>query len=187
MQWSEITKWRRAQRERLLDQRIKAGHKRRSEWNAAIETQLMDWFTGERLMTVGFYWPFKGEFDPRPLIDNLIELGHSAALPAVVEKNTPLEFRAYKKGDELEPGIWKIPVPKRRDIVEPCVLIVPLVGFDAEGYRLGYGGGYYDRTLAQLPEQTITLGVGYSFAELDTIQPQSFDIPMTRIFTELTR
>jgi len=65
-------------------------------------------------------------------------------------------------------------------------LIVPLVGFDAEGYRLGYGGGYYDRTLAQLPDKTITLAVGFSHAQLETIHPQSFDIPMTQIFTELT-
>jgi len=186
MQWSEVTKWRRSQRERLLDQRIKAGHKQRCQWNETIQAQLMDWFTGERLMTVGFYWPFKGEFDPRPMIAELMKLGHSAALPAVVEKNTPLEFRCYKEGEELEPGIWNIPVPKRRDIVEPCVLIVPLVGFDPANYRLGYGGGYYDRTLAQLSDKTVTLGVGYSFAKLETIQPQGFDIPMTEIFTELT-
>jgi len=186
MEWSEVTKWRRSQRERLIDYRIQAGHKQRSEWGETIHRQLKDWFIGERLMTVGFYWPFKGEFDPRPLINELLALGHSAALPAVVEKNTPMEFRCYKEGEELEPGIWNIPVPKRRDTVEPCALIVPLVGFDAEGYRLGYGGGYYDRTLAQLPDKTITLAVGYSHAQLETIHPQSFDIPMTQIFTELT-
>jgi 5-formyltetrahydrofolate cyclo-ligase len=186
MQWSEVTKWRRSQRERLLDQRIQAGHKQRSQWDEAIQTQLMTWFADKAPMQVGFYWPFKGEFDARPLIEDLMKRGHSAALPAVVEKNTPLEFRRYEAGEELVPGIWKIPVPKRRDIVAPDVLIVPLVGFDAEGYRLGYGGGYYDRTLAQLPDKTITLAVGYSHAQLETIHPQGFDIPMTQIFTELT-
>jgi len=186
MEWSEVTKWRRSQRERLLDQRIKAGHKQRCDWNEAIHVQLKSWFVGRSPMTVGFYWPFKGEFDARPLIDELLAQGHTAALPAVVEPRTPLEFRSYQAGEELVPGVWKIPVPKRRDIVEPEVLIVPLVGFDEANFRLGYGGGYYDRTLAQLPEKTITLAVGYSHAQLASIHPQSFDIAMTQIITELT-
>ncbi|MEZ5525620.1 MAG: 5-formyltetrahydrofolate cyclo-ligase [Pseudomonadales bacterium] len=186
MEWREVTQWRRSQRERLIEQRIQAGHKQRTQWGESIHRQLKDWFTGRRLMTVGFYWPFKGEFDARPLIDELLAQGHSAALPAVTEPKTPMEFRCYKKGEALEPGIWKIPVPVRRDVVEPCVLIVPLVGFDSANYRLGYGGGYYDRTLAQLPDSTIALGVGYSHARLETIFPQRFDIPMTHIFTEET-
>ena len=187
MEWSEVTQWRRSQRERLLEQRIQAGHKQRSQWGQAIQAQLMDWFVDQPLSTVGFYWPFKGEFDARPLVDSLIKQGHSASLPAVTEPRTPLEFRCYKPGEELVPGIWKIPVPKRRDIVEPDVLIVPLVGFDEANYRLGYGGGYYDRTLAQLPPEMITLGVGFSNARLSTIHPQDFDIPMTHIFTEASR
>lgn len=187
MEWSEVTKWRRSQRESLLEQRIQAGHRQRSQWGQAIQTQLMDWFVNQSLATVGFYWPFKGEFDARPLVESLIKQGHSAALPAVTEPRTPLEFRCYKPGEELVPGIWKIPVPKRRDVVTPDVLIVPLVGFDEANYRLGYGGGYYDRTLAQLPAETITLGVGFSHARLSTIHPQDFDIPMTHIFTEVSR
>jgi len=184
MEWSEVTKWRRSQRESLLEQRIQAGHAQRTCWGQAIHNQLMAWFDERPPMTVGFYWPFKGEFDARPLVDSLIKQGHSAALPVVIEPRTPLEFRDYKPGEELVPGIWKIPVPKRRDIVKPDVLIVPLVGFDDANYRLGYGGGYYDRTLAQLPADTVTLGVGFSTAHLATIHPQDFDIPMTHIFTE---
>ena len=187
MKWSEVTQWRRSQRERLLDQRVKAGHKQRGQWGQIIESQLMHWFDGRPPLTIGFYWPFKGEFDARLLIDELIKAGHSAALPAVVEPRMPLEFRCYKPGEELEPGIWKIPVPKRRDIVKPDVLIVPLVGFDEANFRLGYGGGYYDRTLAQLPAETVTLGVGHSNARLKTIYPQDFDIPMTHICTELAQ
>jgi len=186
MEWKEVTQWRRTQRKRLLEQRIQAGHEQRTEWGQAIQNQLSDWFADKQPMMVGFYWPFKGEFDARFLVDRLIQQGHSAALPVVAEPRTPLEFRDYKSGEELVPGIWKIPVPKRRDIVKPDVLIVPLVGFDEANYRLGYGGGYYDRTLAQLPAETITLGAGHSQAKLETIHPQDFDIPMTHIFTELT-
>jgi len=186
MKWSEVTKWRRSQRERLLDERIQAGHAQRTLWGQKIQLQLQDWFADKPAMNVGFYWPFKGEFDARPLIEQLIGQGHTAALPVVTEPRTPLEFRSYTPGDELVPGIWKIPVPKRRDVDEPNVLIVPLVGFDDANYRLGYGGGYYDRTLAQLPADTVTLGVGFSSAHLSTIQPQDFDIPMTHIFTEMT-
>lgn len=181
-----MTKWRRSQRERLVDQRIQAGHKLRSQWNLSIHQQLAEWFSGKKHLTVGFYWPFKGEFDARPLIHELLSQGHLAALPVVVEPKAAMEFRDYREGEALEPGIWKIPVPKRRDVVIPNVLIVPLVGFDAANYRLGYGGGYYDRTLAQLPAETIALGVGHAGARLETIYPQSFDIPMTQVFTELT-
>lgn len=186
MEWSEVTQWRRLQRERLLEQRIQAGHKQRTAWGQVIQHQLSDWFADKPPMMVGFYWPFKGEFDARSLVDSLIQQGHAAALPAVTEPRTPLEFRDYVPGEELVPSIWKIPVPKRRNIVKPDVLIVPLVGFDEANYRLGYGGGYYDRTLAQLPAETMTLAVGFSSARLKTIHPQDFDIPMTHIFTELT-
>lgn len=184
MEWSEVTLWRQLQRERLLEQRMKAGHKQRTAWGQVIQKQLLDWFADKPLVIVGFYWPFKGEFDARPLVETLIQQGHSAALPAVIEQRMPLEFRDYIPGEKLVPGIWKIPVPKRRNIVKPDVLIVPLVGFDDANYRLGYGGGYYDRTLAQLPAETITLGVGFSNARLATIYPQDFDIYMTYIFTE---
>lgn len=184
MEWREITKWRRSERERLIEQRIQAGHKQRSEWNLSIQEQLIEWFKDKERLTVGFYWPFKGEFDARPLIHGLLSQGHFAALPVVVEPKTAMEFRDYREGEELEPGVWKIPVPKRRDIVIPEVLIVPLVGFDSSNYRLGYGGGYYDRTLAKLPDETITLAVGYSSAAMETIYPQDFDIPMTQVFTE---
>lgn len=185
MLWSEITKWRRSERERLIEQRIQAGHKQRSEWNLSIQEQLIEWFKDKEPLAVGFYWPFKGEFDARPLIHELLSQGHSAALPVVVQPKTAMEFRDYRKGEELEPGVWKIPVPKRRDIVIPHVLIVPLVGFDSSNYRLGYGGGYYDRTLAKLPDETITLAVGYSYTAMETIHPQDFDIPMTQVFTEV--
>jgi 5-formyltetrahydrofolate cyclo-ligase len=80
-------------------------------------------------------------------------------------------------------GIWNIPIPRERNSVRPTALLVPLVGFDAAGYRLGYGGGYYDRPLATLVPKPLTIGVGYELGRLETIYPQPHDIPMDAIVT----
>src|SRR5690606_21931832 len=85
---------------------------------------------------------------------------------------------------KLGRGIWNIPIPAEREPVRPTALLVPVVGFDAAGYRLGYGGGYYDRTLALLEPRPLTIGVGYAGARLDTIHPQPHDIPLDAIVTE---
>jgi 5,10-methenyltetrahydrofolate synthetase len=93
-------------------------------------------------------------------------------------------FRSWRQGEKLEHGIWNIPVPAEGAVVTPTLLLVPLVGFDPAGYRLGYGGGYYDRTLAQCVPRALTIGIGYAMSRLATIHPQPHDIPMDRILTE---
>ena len=85
---------------------------------------------------------------------------------------------------KLDRGVWNIPIPSERALVEPTVLLVPLLGFDAAGYRLGYGGGYYDRTLAASAPRPFTIGVGHEFGRLQSIYPQSHDIPLDVIVTE---
>jgi 5,10-methenyltetrahydrofolate synthetase len=105
------------------------------------------------------------------------------ALPVVVEKARPLAFRAYRSGDRLEKCVWNIPLPAEGEPVLPDVVIAPLVGFDAENYRLGYGGGFFDRTLASLPGKTLVIGVGYDLQRIATIHPQPHDIRMSRIAT----
>ena len=82
---------------------------------------------------------------------------------------------------KLVPGVWNIPMPPEPDIVTPSVLIIPLVGVDRENYRLGYGGGYYDRTLASLDNMTLTIGIGLESCRLETIYPQWHDIAMDKI------
>jgi 5-formyltetrahydrofolate cyclo-ligase len=135
-------------------------------------------------ITLGVYWPFQAEFDPRPLIDWLIAEGSAAALPAVVDNKGPLEYRAWRPGEPLVDGVWNIPVPQQRAIVVPQAVLAPLVGFDGECYRLGYGGGYFDRTLAALSPRPVAIGVGFELSLLDTIHPQPHDIPMDLIVTE---
>lgn len=182
--WEQVRLWRRERRAELLTARVQAGRRRRAAWAEAIEPQLRAVLGRLSPGIIGFYWPFKGEFDARGLVQDLCAEGWRCALPAVVEPRTPLEFRAWAPGEPLEPGIWKIPVPAQRRVVVPSVLLVPLVGFDPARYRLGYGGGYYDRTLASLAPRPLAVGVGFEQGRLATIQPQAHDIPMDLIVTE---
>jgi 5-formyltetrahydrofolate cyclo-ligase len=182
--WPEIRQWRKETRERLLRERVDSGVARRAEWSKPIEAELRRVVPGLGVKTVGFYWPFRGEFDARPLIRHFIAGGMVAALPAVVQPKTPLEFRRWAPGAAMEHGVYNIPVPKERDLLEPEVLIVPLVGFEAAGYRLGYGGGYYDRTIASFAAWPYAIGVGFELSRLATIHPQPHDIPMSAILTE---
>jgi 5-formyltetrahydrofolate cyclo-ligase len=182
--WPEIRDWRKRHREALLRARVDAGPAKRGEWSAVIAAELQRIVPTLKPATVGFYWPFKGEFDARPLARALIAEGIGMALPAVVQPKTPLEFRRWTPGMEMESGVYNIPIPKARDLVEPDVLLVPLVGFDPQRYRLGYGGGYYDRTIASFARKPVAVGIGFELSRLPTIHPQPFDIPMTMVVTE---
>ena len=135
-------------------------------------------------MTIGVYWPFRGEPDLGRLIDSVIRRGGICALPVVIARGTPLEFRVWAPGAPLERGIWNIPVPATGGTVAPDVVVAPVVGFDRACFRLGYGGGYFDRTLAAMPKKPRAFGVGYAQAAIPTIYPQPHDIPMDAVVTE---
>ncbi|MBV8537222.1 MAG: 5-formyltetrahydrofolate cyclo-ligase [Alphaproteobacteria bacterium] len=180
-----MRRWRKETRERLLRERVDAGVGRRADWSKPIDAELRRVVPSLGAKSVGFYWPFRGEFDARPLIRQLISAGGmTAALPAVVQPKSPLEFRRWVPGAAMEHGVYNIPVPKEREVLEPKVLIVPLVGFDAAGFRLGYGGGYYDRTIASFAARPYAIGVGFELSRLGTIHPQPHDIPMNAVLTE---
>jgi 5-formyltetrahydrofolate cyclo-ligase len=179
-----VKAWRKAERQRLLALRTGTDPARRRAWGRAIETRLMAFLADRARIALGVYWPFQAEFDPRPLIEQLVAAGSAVALPAVVDKKGPLEYRAWRPGEPLVDGVWNIPVPEKRDLVAPQAVLAPLVGFDRACYRLGYGGGYFDRTLAALEPRPLAIGVGFELSALDTIHPQDFDIPMDVIVTE---
>jgi 5-formyltetrahydrofolate cyclo-ligase len=183
MNADEVKLWRRGERERLIALRQALPADERRRWGERIAAELRA-LLAERPGTLGVYWPFRAEFDPRPLIDWVVAEGRRVALPVVVDKRGPLEYRAWRPGERLVDGVWKIPVPEKRDIVTPAIILAPLVGFDAAGYRLGYGGGYFDRTLAVLSPRASAIGVGFGVQELATIHPQPFDVPMDLIVTE---
>jgi len=176
--------WRRSQRQRLLALRTGTGQAERRLWGQEIEARLRLLLQERPGITLGVYWPFQAEFDPRGLIDWLIAAGSSVALPVVVDRKGPLEYRAWRPGEILVDGVWNIPIPEKRDIVIPAAVLAPLVGFDRQCYRLGYGGGYFDRTLAAFATRPLAIGVGYEISQIETIFPQSFDIPMDVIVTE---
>ena len=184
MEGAELKAWRRAERQRLLALRTRAPAAERRLWNQKIEARLRSLLDKRTDFILGVYWPFQAEFDPRRLIDWLVATGSAVALPAVVDKKGPLEYRAWRPGEELVDGVWGIPVPKAREIVLPQVVLAPLVGFDRRSYRLGYGGGYFDRTLAALSPRPLAIGVGFEIARIETIYPQAFDIPMDIVVTE---
>lgn len=183
-EWPEVRRWRKARRAELIAARVAAGPRRRAGWDAAITAQLVEGVPNLERLVVGFYWPFKGEYDVRLVARQLHAAGTRLALPVVVEKNRPLVFRPWTPDAKLVPGIWNIPVPADGPEVEPEALLVPLVGFDGSRFRLGYGGGYYDRTLASRRRKPLTIGVGFELSELATIHPQPHDIPMDAIVTE---
>ncbi|MSP82985.1 MAG: 5-formyltetrahydrofolate cyclo-ligase [Alphaproteobacteria bacterium] len=133
------------------------------------------------------YWPVGDEFDVRPLLARLHERGHVCCLPVVVGKNRPLIFRRWEPGDVLRPAALGIPVPSpEADEVIPSVLLVPMLAFDARGYRLGYGGGFYDMTIKALRAQAATIAVGMAFAgqEMDAVPTDEHDERLDWIVTE---
>ena len=165
MEPATLKAWRRSERQRLLTLRTDVAPTERRQWGQQIETRLRALLEERQGMTLGVYWPFQAEFDPRSVIDWLIAEGSAVALPAVVDKKGPLEYRAWRPGEPLVDGVWNIPTPRNRHIVIPQAVLAPLVGFDRDCYRLGYGGGYFDRTLAALSPRRLAIGVGFALSQ----------------------
>jgi 5-formyltetrahydrofolate cyclo-ligase len=176
--------WRRAERQRLYALRLALTAAERRAINQAIEERLRTLLADRHGITLGVYWPIRGEFDPRPLIDRLLAEDIAVALPVVVDRQGPLEYHAWRPGEPLVSGVWDIPVPERRRVVLPQAVLAPLVGFDRSCYRLGNGGGYFDCTLAAFAPRPLAIGVGLEASLIDTIHPQRFDIPMDVVVTE---
>lgn len=182
--WSEIRAWRKAERERLIAARLAISADERGTMSARIAEGLDALIGDVAGQMVSLYWPFRGEPDLRPWLASINERGGRTALPLVVEKGKPLVFRVYAPGDPLEKGVWNIPIPARGEPVFPDIVISPVVGVDPENFRLGYGGGFYDRTLAAMPFKPLVIGIGYELQRIPTIHPQPHDIAMDHIVTE---
>jgi len=177
----EVRRWRKQQRERLIAARLAIPADHRTRLAGELGGKLRAAIGAAAGLTVGIYWPFRGELDLRPLMAELIAAGGRIALPMVVAKGAPLVFRSWAPGEKLEKGVWNIPVPATGREVSPEIVVSPLVGFDRSRYRLGYGGGFYDRTLAAMAVKPRVIGIGYLASALPTIHPQWHDIPMDEI------
>jgi 5-formyltetrahydrofolate cyclo-ligase len=182
--WREIAAWRKEQRQILMAARGALGPTRHRAKSRAIAARLEQFLPELRRGIVGIYWPIRREFDPLPFARRLIAAGGEVALPVVIRLGLPLEFRRWNDETKMATGVYDIPYPAAGGGVAPAVLIVPLLGFDDAGYRLGYGAGYYDRTFASFAAKPLALGVGFAVGRVATIYPQPHDIAMDHVMTE---
>jgi 5-formyltetrahydrofolate cyclo-ligase len=180
----DVNAWRKAERERLIAARERLDAATRERFRERIDAHLWGSFPGLPAATLAFCWPIRGEYDARRLAERLRARGAVTALPVVVAPRQPLVFREWHPGVPLASGPLGIPYPVGSDPVVPTAALVPMNGWDEAGYRLGYGGGFFDRTLASLATKPVVIGVSYELAKMQTIRPQSWDIPMDWVVTE---
>ena len=177
----DVARFRRAERERLMALRRGLSTEERGCMEAAVAAALEAALPLAPGTVLSGYWPIRGELDLRPWLAVLDARGIRVALPVVEARGAPLVFRRWRPGARMVRGAaWNIPEPAEGEVLTPDVVVAPLVGVDARGYRLGNGGGYFDRTLAGLSPREI-VGVGHDFARIPTIHPMPWDIPMTLV------
>ena len=141
----------------------------------------------ETMPIIAGYMPVRNEFDALPLLAALQAQGAQTALPVVTGPGRPLEFRLWQTGDRLVPGAYGIHRPAdKAPVKSPDIVLLPLLAFDRKGRRLGYGGGYYDRTLALLRGGSTVLAIGLAFAAqmVDEVPSGPHDAVLDRILTE---
>jgi len=161
----------------------------RLERAVQLQSVLRAWLVSRREPSVGAYWPIKGEFDPLPALFRWSEGGPEGAprrigLPVVDKENGSLEFQVWFPGCPMELDAYDIPKPKDTDVFQPRILLLPCVGYGPGGVRLGYGGGFYSRTLSTLEPRPLTVGVGYSHGFLPLLRARPDDLLLDAMLTE---
>jgi len=153
----------------------------------AAAALLLDKFEGLKNQIVSLYWPIGSELDTRTLLHALNDQGALCALPVIVAKGKPLAFRRWQPGMTLVPGPFKVPVPPEDSApLIPQLIVTPLLAFDGAGYRLGYGGGFYDRTLAmfRLNKKVQAIGFAYAAQEIEAVVTDQYDQRLDALVTE---
>jgi 5,10-methenyltetrahydrofolate synthetase len=172
----------------LANREAQGGEADQAARNEALARRLMEAVARHRVSCIGFYWPVAGEFDARGVIAVWLaqDRARTAALPVVVERHAPMAFHAWQEDAPMKYGRYKIPVPQEERVVVPDLLVIPCVGFDEARYRLGYGGGYYDRTLAAWPaaNRPATIGVAFESGRCDALPHENHDMPLDAVVTE---
>jgi 5-formyltetrahydrofolate cyclo-ligase len=183
VQLRDVARWRKAERERLIAARLALSAGYRAARAGAIANDLDRLIAPDPEAIISVYLPIRGEPDLRSWMRAKWDRGVRIALPVALAPRQPLQFREWRPDGPLAHGLWKIPYPSDGAEVVPTVILAPVVGFDATCYRLGYGGGFFDRTLACMTGKPLVIGIGYPEALIPTIFPQPHDIPMNRIVT----
>ena len=196
----------------LIEQRLNlADRQQRSD---LLQRVMRIWLVGRSDEVIGAYWPIKGEFDPLPalyrwqedaILNHDIVLNTAPApesrtqlasesiagrsprkigLPVVDKVHKTLTFHAWYPGCPMEEDAYGIPKPKDTEVIVPTLLFVPCVGYGPGGYRLGYGGGFYDRTLATLQPRPVTVGLGFTHGWLPDMEPEAHDIPLDALLND---
>ena len=156
---------------------------RKGQWDAAIGARLLAWWRAQPVPALGVYWPLRGEADLSLAYAELAQAGVRLALPVVVARDAALGFADWQIGEAMVKDEMGVAVPADlRMVARPPALLVPCLGFNDQGYRLGYGGGYYDRTL-ELEPRPVTLGIAYACLAAQ-FASAPHDVPLDRIITE---
>ena len=150
------------------------------------------WLVGRTDAVIGAYWPIKGEFDPLPALHRWKEDGElldqpvlrRIGLPVVDRTHKTMTFHAWYPGCPMEEDAYGIPKPKDTELISPTLLFVPCVGYGPGGYRLGYGGGFYDRMLASLEPRPFTVGLGFAVGFVPDLEPEPHDIPLDTVLND---
>jgi 5-formyltetrahydrofolate cyclo-ligase len=199
-------------RKTLIEQRLNLPD--RLQRADLLQRVMRIWLVGRPDAVIGAYWPIKGEFDPLPALyrwqeDAVLGQGVAGAasepdrgaqivteslanrsprkigLPVVDKLNKTLTFHAWYPGCPMEEDAYGIPKPKDTEVIVPTLLFVPCVGYGPGGYRLGYGGGFYDRTLASLQPKPFTVGLGYSHGWLPELEPEAHDVALDALLNDM--
>ncbi|MDQ6628649.1 MAG: 5-formyltetrahydrofolate cyclo-ligase [Pseudomonadota bacterium] len=161
----------------------------RLERAVELQSALRVWLVGRPETSIGAYWPIKGEFDPLPALYRWTEGSGDGemrriGLPVADRATRSLRFRVWYPGCEMELDAYDIPKPKDTDEFSPRMLIVPCLGFGPGGVRLGYGGGFFDRTLRALSPRPVTVGVSFTHGFLPFLRAEPDDLPLDALITE---
>jgi 5,10-methenyltetrahydrofolate synthetase len=179
-----------ALRKRLVEQRLNMPD--RLQRCDLLQRVLRIWLVNRPDIVIGAYWPIKGEFDPLPALHRWKEDGElldepqprRIGLPVVDKLHKTLKFHAWFPGCPMEEDAYGIPKPKDTEVIVPTLLFVPCVGYGPGGFRLGYGGGFYDRTLSELQPKPYTVGLGFTNAFLEDLEPEPHDVPLDAILND---
>ncbi len=150
------------------------------------------WLVGRPDIVIGAYWPIKGEFDPLPALHRWKEDGElldqpeprRIGLPVVNKETHTMTFHAWYPGCPMEEDAYGIPKPKDTEIIVPTLIFAPCVGYGPGGFRLGYGGGFYDRMLASLKPKPFSVGLGFGMGFLPDLEPEAHDVPLDAILND---
>jgi 5-formyltetrahydrofolate cyclo-ligase len=177
-------------RKLLVEQRLNLPD--RLQRGELLQRVMRIWLFGRTDVVIGAYWPIKGEFDPLPALHRWKEDGELVerpqlrriGLPVVNRQHKTMTFHAWYPGCPMEEDAYGIPKPKDTELVVPTLLFVPCVGYGTGGYRLGYGGGFYDRMLASLEPKPVTVGLGFAQGFVDDLEPEPHDVPLDAILND---